>query len=288
MKEYLRILRKVVEEGKRKKTRTGIDSFSLEGCIFEHDMSRGFPLLTTKKMSAKSIMVELEGFIKGITDKRWYQERGCTIWDEWCNPLIVPYGQDEETKRKMKEERDLGPIYGFQWRHFGAKYEGYDKDYTRQGFDQLKNLLDILEKEPHSRRMIVSSWNPLDLDKMALPPCHYCFQVIVEGKKLNLLWNQRSIDVPLGLPFNIASYGLLLHLLARQFSFEEGKLIGFLGDIHIYENQLEIAKEQLKREPLELPRVQTEGPLSVLEWEHKNTTFLDYKSHNKLSYPIAI
>jgi thymidylate synthase len=288
MKQYLDILGKILEEGEPKSTRTGIGAISIPGMIFEHDMSKGFPLLTTKQMAKKTMMVELEGFIKGITDKAWYQERGCHIWDEWCNPARVPYGHSEETKRMMAEEKDLGPIYGFQWRHFGAEYTNQHTNYSEKGVDQLAKLVDTIQKDPDNRRMIVSAWNPGVLNQMALPPCHYGFQVVVTNEKLNLMWNQRSVDTPLGLPFNIASYATLLHLLARHTGKKEGKIIGFLGDVHIYDNQIEIAKEQITREPMRLPRIETIGPTSIFEWNHTNTSFPGYQHHPKLDYPIAI
>lgn len=288
MKSYLAILEKVLSEGELKSTRTGTSALSIPGVVFEHDMLDGFPLLTTKQMAKKTMMVELEGFIKGITDKSWFQEGGCKIWDEWCNPSKVPYAHDRLTRERMLEEKDLGPIYGFQWRHFGAEYLGPSVDYKGKGVDQLSSLVDTIQKDPDNRRMIVSAWNPQILNQMALPPCHYGFQVVVTQNKLNLMWNQRSVDVPLGLPFNIASYGLLLHLLARSTGKKEGKLIGFLGDVHVYENQVAIANEQTKRAPLQLPNVSTIGSLSLFDWSHKNTSFEGYQHHPKLDYPIAV
>lgn len=288
MQSYLEIVDKILREGEWKNNRTGIDTLAIAGAMFEHDMSKGFPLLTTKKMAQKAIKVELEGFIQGITDKQWYQERGCTIWDEWCNPQKAPYGTDEESKSKMKAERDLGPIYGFQWRHWNADYESFDTDYSDKGIDQLAKIVQTLKKNPNDRRMIVNAWNPEKLSQMALPPCHYGFQVTVINNKLNLLWNQRSVDTMLGLPFNIASYGTLLHLLAKESGFEEGKLIGFLGDVHIYENHLEGAKEQLTRTPLALPKAETENFSSIFNWEFSDTKFKDYISHDKINFSIAV
>ncbi len=288
MQAYLEIVDKILKEGEWKNNRTGVDTLAIAGAMFEHDMSKGFPLLTTKKMAQKAIKVELEGFIKGITDKNWYQERGCTIWDEWCNPQKAPYGTDEESKSKMKAERDLGPIYGFQWRHWNADYESFNTDYAGKGIDQLAKIVQTLKKNPNDRRMIVNAWNPEKLSQMALPPCHYGFQVTVINNKLNLLWNQRSVDTMLGLPFNIASYGTLLHLLAKESGFEEGKLIGFLGDVHIYENHLDGAKEQLTRTPLALPQAETENFSSIFNWESSDTKFKDYLPHDKINFPIAI
>jgi thymidylate synthase len=182
----------------------------------------------------------------------------------------------------MLLERDLGPIYGFQWRHFDAEYSGFDEDYDSKGIDQLEKLIDTLNTNPDDRRMIVSAWNPNQLDEMALPPCHYGFQVTVTDNKLNLLWNQRSVDTGLGLPFNIASYGLMLHLLAKETDFEEGKLIGFLGDVHIYKNQIRNLKHQLTRTPFELPNVKTDNFDSIFNWEYTDSEIINYTSHSRL------
>ena len=288
MRQYLNIVQRILEEGERKQNRTGVDTLALAGCMFEHDMAEGFPLLTTKQMAWKSVRVELEGFLKGITDKKWYQDRRCNIWNEWCNPKKVPYGHDDETKKKMMGERDLGPIYGFQWRHFGAPYENYDTDYSDKGVDQLEKIVSTLKSNPNDRRMIVSAWNPSALGEMALPPCRYAFQVTAINGKLNLLWDQRSVDTMLGLPFNIASYGLLLHLLAKESGLQEGRLIGFLGDTHIYENHVEAAKEQLKREPYNLPKIETEGFSSIFKWEYSQSNAKEYQSHPPIEFKIAV
>ncbi|MFC1685839.1 thymidylate synthase [Nanoarchaeota archaeon] len=288
MKQYLGLVDKILKDGVRKENRTGVDAITIAGHMFEHDMEKGFPLLTTKKMYWKGVRVELEGFIKGITDKKWYQDRKCHIWNEWANPKKAPYGHDEESKLKMKEERDLGPIYGFQWRHFGAEYDNYDSDYKGKGNDQLASVVKKLKDNPQDRRMIVSAWNPVAIPQMALPPCHYAFQVTTTGDKLNLAWNQRSVDTPLGLPFNIASYALLLHLLAKDSGFKEGKLTGFLMDTHIYVNQIDRLKEQLDRKPYPLPKIETEDFTSIFDWDHSKTKRADYKSHPKLEFPLAV
>src|SRR3989344_3496095 len=279
MKEYLDIVKKILNEGVWKDNRTGVRTLAIAGAMFEHDMSKGFPLLTTKQMATKVLKVELEGFIKGITDKRWYQERGCNIWNEWCNPLKVPYGNDEATKKKMLEEPDLGSIYGFQWRHFNADYKGLNNSHEGEGIDQLKKLVNTLKTNHNDRRMIVTAWNPTHLHQQALPPCHYGFQVTVINNKLNLMWNQRSVDTMLGLPFNIASYALLLHLLAKEIGFEEGKLIGFLGDVHIFENHLDGAREQISREPKQPCQIVTENFTSIFDWSHEQTNVVGYKDN---------
>jgi len=290
MRAYLNIVSKVLKEGVLKQDRTGTGAITIAGAMFEHEMSNGFPLLTTKKMPYKVIASELEFFIKGITDKQWLQERNNHIWDEWANPKKAPYAHDEETKKKMAAERDLGPVYGFQWRHFGAPYYNYNTDYTGQGVDQLKYIVDTLKTNPADRRLIVSAWNPIAKNQMALPPCHYSFQVTVSGNKLNLLWNQRSVDVMLGLPFNIASYATLLHLLAKETKLEEGRLVGFLGDTHIYANHVAGAKEQLARDPNKytLPKLITEQFTSIWNWQYTDSKVVGYESYPRISFEIAV
>ena len=290
MRAYLDIVKKILEQGVNKGDRTGTGTLAIAGAIFEHDMSKGFPLITTKKMPYKVIASELEFFIKGITDKKWLQDRKNQIWDEWANPKKAPYGHDEEFKRRMAEERDLGPVYGFQWRHFNAPYYNYDTDYRGQGIDQLKKIVETLKNNPTDRRMIVSAWNPTMMDQMALPPCHYAFQVTVLDGKINLLWNQRSVDTMLGLPFNIASYATLLHLLAKETGLGEGKLVGFLADVHIYSNHIEGAKEQLTRDPdkYPLPKLITENFTNIFDWKAEDTQIINYQSFDKIAFDIAV
>jgi len=288
MKAYLDVLKKILDEGELKENRTGVDTVAIAGAMFEHDMSEGFPLLTTKRVPLRLVASELEFFIKGITDKKWLLERDNHIWDEWCTPLIVPYGHDEETKKRMMEERDLGPLYGWQWRHFGADYSTYDANYEGKGIDQLKKIVETLKNDPNNRRMICMAWNPKDIASVVPPFCHYGFQVTVINGKLNLLWNQRSVDSPLGLPFNIASYGLLLHLLAKECGLKEGKLVGFLADTHIYVNQLEGIKEQLKRKPYPLPKLVTENFTSIFDWKYTDSKVIDYENHPTIKFEIAV
>jgi thymidylate synthase len=311
--QYLDLVAKILSEGELKENRTGIDTLAIAGATIEHDMSEGFPLLTTKKMYFKGVKVELEGFIKGIRSKQWYKDRGCNIWNEWCNPRKVAYGNDAESKAKMEAEDDLGIIYGVQWRDFKApstfvEVENDDMSLNsmRQhygpalGVDQLAKIVSTLKTNPNDRRMICSAWNPLALDQMALPPCHLLWQVTVINGKLNLAWYQRSVDVPLGLPFNIASYGLLLHLLAKQAGLKEGRLIGFLMDTHIYVNQVDALKEQLGRARMKLPTVATNHAMGsdgkvydgngfdIFNWSYGNTALLDYVSHPPVKFDIAV
>lgn len=290
MKTYLDIVKNVLENGEKVSTRQSTPAYTIAGAMFEHDMSKGFPLLTTKKVPFRLIATELEFFINGITDKKWLIDRNNHIWDEWASPKKAPYGHDEESKKRMLEERDLGPIYGFQWRHFNAKYENYDSDYTGKGVDQLKKLVETLKTNPRDRRIIVNAWNPLQLEEMGLPPCHYSFQVTTIKGKLNLMWNQRSVDTMLGLPFNIASYALLLHLLAKETGLKEGKLVGFLADVHIFENHIDGAKEQLERDPNKYPlsKIETENFTSIFDWKNEDTKLLNYESYDRIKFDIAI
>ena len=290
MKAYIDIVKKILDNGFRKTNRTGVDALTIAGAMFEHDMAQGFPLLTTKKVPFRLVASELEFFIKGITDKEWLREQKNTIWDEWCSPDVIPYSNDEKTKEMMKKERELGPIYGWQWRNFGAQYNAYNTTVQGQGHgtDQLMMVVNTLKTDPDNRRMIVSAWNPKDLPRMALPPCHYSFQITVIDNKLNLLWNQRSVDVALGLPFNIASYGLLLHLLAKESRLSEGRLIGFLGDVHIYVNHIEAIHGQCKRSPMALPKIKTQNFTSIFDWRYNDSIIEDYTPHPAIKFEIAV
>lgn len=280
--QYFNLLNKILSQGQWKGNRTGVDCLTIAGYMLEHDMSEGFPLLTTRKLPFKSTKVELEFFIKGLRSKKWLQERGCKYWDGWCNPKLVPYGNDEDTKKKMAAEDDLGLIYGTQWRNFA------DPANPNNGIDQLKQVVNTLKKNPSDRRMIVSAWNPLVLPYAALPSCHYGFQVTVIGDKLNLAWNQRSVDVCCGLPQNIASYALLLHLLAKEANLKEGQLIGFLMDTHIYSNHMDGVRQQLTQPMHNLPSIKTENFVSLFDWQYSDTELLNYEYSSPIKYEVSI
>ncbi len=288
MQAYLDIVRRVMDTGAIKHNRTGVDAATVPGAMFEHDMSDGFPMLTTKKVLYRLVASELEFFIKGITDKEWLRERNNHIWDDWCSPDKVAYGHDEETLQKMAVERELGPIYGWQWRNFGAEYTAFDQPPAGKGIDQLQNVIAKLKSDPDDRRMIVSAWNPVDFHRMALPPCHYSFQVTVIDGKLNLIWNQRSVDVALGLPFNIASYALLLHLIAKEAGLEEGRLVGFLADTHIYVNHFDGMNKQLARTPKLLPSIRTEKFTSIFDWRYEDSVIENYDPYPGIKFEIAV
>jgi thymidylate synthase len=284
---YKQVVEKVLREGKRKINRTATDTVSVSGCMIEYSMANGFPLLTTKKMAWKTLRVELEGFIRGVTDKSWFQERGCKIWNEWCSPTKVPYGHDDATLQAMIDEKDLGPIYGFQWRNFNGKYDPEATQFSG-GVDQLARAIEELKTNPNSRRILVNAWNPQQLGEMALVPCHYSYQLLCNDGELDLLWNQRSCDIFLGIPFNIASYGLLLELIARECGLKAGKLIGFLGDAHIYVDHLEQLEEQMAREPYAAPALKLDGYDSIFDWEWQHATLDGYESHPSIKGKVAV
>ena len=325
MKQYLDILNEILTSPYtvHKPTRTGIDTLSLSGVQFVHDLRAGFPLLTTKKMGLKSISAELEFFIKGLSDKRWLQERNCHIWDQWGNPKKVSdkflieqgkengfYGQyrgpltekDKELRNKIqKEEPDLGRIYGVQWRdwksstldtHGGGKGSPYNSKVTIESarFDQLFNIIWRAKVDPLDRGLLVTAWRPDEFDEMALRPCHYAWQILSDGKVLDLIWVQRSADLGLGIPYNIASYGLLLLLLAKELNLTPRLLIGQFADTHIYENHIELLKEQLTRAPYELPTVTIpdENWKGIFEWQYTDVKLENYTHHDKINLPIAI
>ena len=290
MKNYLELVNKVLTEGILKENRTQKKALTIVGAFLEHNMNNGFPLLTTKKVSFKQIKVELEFFIKGLTNKSWLQERGCSIWNEWCSPDVLANDlSNEERKKQQLFEEELGPIYGYQWRNFGKSWSvEQEKTERKAGIDQLKQVVQTLKANPNDRRMIVSSWNPLQIASMALPPCHILFHLVVIGNTLNLTWFQRSCDLMLGIPFNIASYALLLHLLCLESKLKAGKVIGMLSDVHIYEDHIQSAKKQLTREPFKLCHLETKGFESIFSWDYTMTEIKNYKSHKKIDFPIAI
>lgn len=286
-KQYQGFLRKLILNGKEKHDRTGTGTLSYFGDTFRHDMSKGFPLLTTKKMAVKSMITELRWFLKGDTNIRYLVQNGCNIWNgdaykqykrayEWD---LDDYLTQEEFIQKIKDDElfaktwgELGPIYGKQWRNWNGK-------------DQISNLIESLKNNPNSRRHIVSAWNVEELHLMTLPPCHYGFQCYVNDGKLSLMWNQRSVDVFLGLPFNIASYGLLLLLLCKETGYKPGELIGNLGDVHLYKNHLQQAHEQIKREPFKLPVVDLIN-VDMLNGEF-GYALIDYESHPTIKAPLS-
>ena len=253
MKQYLDLLRDILENGVDKMDRTGVGTRSVFGRQMRFDLNEGFPLLTTKKMHLKSIIYELLWFIRGDTNVRYLQEHGVRIWNEWAD-----------------ENGDLGPVYGAQWRNWNG-----------DGIDQLAEVIATLKRNPNDRRMIVSAWNPSQLKAMHLPPCHMMFQFYVANGKLSCMLYQRSCDMFLGVPFNIASYALLTMMIAQVCGLKLGEFVHVLGDTHIYHNHFEQVKEQLKRVPLALPQMKINPDIKDIN----DFKFEDFELQNYQSYP---
>lgn len=262
MKQYIDIVNRVLDYGEEKIGRNG-KTISVTGETFRHDMRKGFPILTIRQMSLTHAITETRFFIQGLTDKTWLQARGNHFWDKWHNP-------------KSNDTNDLGPIYGKQWRNFA-------------GVDQLKSVLDTLRKSPLSRRMLVSAWNVGELESMALPPCHDSFQLISNGKDLDLIWRQRSCDIAVGLPYDILLYGLLHTLIAKEVNMTPRWLVGQLGDTHVYEQNLEQLKKVIERRPHLLPELSInrdcETYTDIFEWAVSDERAKDYALTNYKYHP---
>jgi thymidylate synthase len=264
MKAYLDLLQDILDRGVQKEDRTGTGTISVFGRQLRIDLQAGFPLLTTKKLHIKSILHELLWFISGKTNIGYLQNNGVTIWDEWAD-----------------ENGDLGPVYGSQWRAWPAA--------DGRRIDQLAQVVEQIKRNPDSRRHLVVAWNPAEVENMALPPCHYAFQFYVADGKLSCMFNMRSIDTFLGLPFNLASYAYLTHMIAQQCDLEVGELIWTGGDVHIYLNHLEQVKLQLTREPYELPKlVIHRKPESIFDYRFEDFEIVGYQCHKGIKAPIAI
>ncbi|MNI02923.1 Thymidylate synthase [compost metagenome] len=264
MKVYLDLLQDVLDHGVHKEDRTGTGTISVFGRQMRVDLSQGFPLLTTKKLHIKSIVHELLWFISGSTNIKYLRDNKVKIWDEWAD-----------------EEGNLGRVYGAQWRTWQAA--------DGQAIDQIANVITQIQNNPDSRRHLVSAWNPAEVDNMALPPCHYAFQFYVANGRLSCMFQMRSIDTFLGLPFNLASYALLTHMVAQQCDLEVGDLVWTGGDTHIYSNHLEQVKLQLTREPYPLPKlVIKRKPESIFDYQFEDFEFVGYESHPGIKAPIAI
>lgn len=256
MKAYLDLLSRILDQGEARDDRTGTGTRSIFGHQMRFDLRDGFPLLTTKKLHWPSIVHELLWFLSGSTNAEDLQKRGVRIWNEWATA--------EQTARFGRAEGDLGPVYGHQWRNFGATLRE-DGSYANDGFDQVRWLIDEIRKNPSSRRLIVTGWNPAEASLVALPPCHTLFQFYVSRGRLSCQLYQRSGDVFLGVPFNIGSYALLTIVIARVCGLEPGEFIHTLGDAHLYNNHLDQARLQLSREPRKLPTLAIEGDVASIE-----------------------
>ena len=267
-RQYLDLLADILANGVRREDRTGVGTLGVFGRQMRFDLAKGFPLLTTKKLHRKSIILELLWFLRGDTNVRWLQERGVSIWDEWAD-----------------EHGELGPVYGKQWRSWAAP--------DGRVIDQITNVLNGLKRNPYSRRHIVSAWNPADVDDMALPPCHCLFQFFVApdekgGGKLSCQLYQRSADVFLGVPFNIASYALLTLMVAQVTGLAPGEFVHTLGDAHLYLNHLDQARLQLTREPLPAPVMKLADKRDLFAFEYEDFTLEGYKAHPAIPAPIAV
>ena len=264
MREYLDLMRRVRETGARKEDRTGTGTLSVFGHQMRFDLGEGFPLVTTKKLHLRSIIHELLWFLSGDSNIRYLKENGVSIWDEWAD-----------------ENGDLGPVYGVQWRSWPTP--------DGRKIDQVAEVMRQLKETPDSRRIIVCAWNVAEVDNMALPPCHCLFQFYVADGKLSCQLYQRSCDIFLGVPFNIASYALLTHMIAQQADLAVGDFIWTGGDCHLYLNHLEQADLQLTREPLPLPQLEIKRrPTSIFEYRFEDFEILNYESHPHIPAPVAV
>ena len=264
MKQYLDLMQKVLNEGQKKSDRTGTGTLSIFGHQMEFDLSDGFPLVTTKKVHLKSIVHELIWFLQGSTNISYLKENGVSIWDEWAD-----------------EKGDLGPVYGAQWRSW--------PDGNNGTIDQIQNLIQGIKNNPDSRRHIVSAWNPALVDEMALPPCHSLFQFYIANEELSCQLYQRSADIFLGVPFNIASYALLTHMVAHVCNLKAGKFVHTFGDAHLYLNHLDQAKLQLSRDTKILPRLKLNSEVkNIFDFKFEDIEITNYESHPSISAPIAV
>jgi thymidylate synthase len=264
MQQYLSMMRHVRDHGTHKEDRTGTGTRSVFGYQMRFDLSRGFPLLTTKKLHIRSIVYELLWFLKGESNTSYLKENGVSIWDEWAD-----------------DEGELGPVYGVQWRNWPKPDGG--------SVDQISELINTIKNNPDSRRMLVNAWNVGEIENMALPPCHCMFQFYVADGKLSCQLYQRSADIFIGVPFNIASYSLLTHMVAQQCDLHVGEFIWTGGDCHLYQNHLEQADEQLQREPLALPRLAVKRrPDSIFGYEFDDFEILNYESHPHIRAAVAV
>jgi dihydrofolate reductase / thymidylate synthase len=268
--QYLNIMKDILENGSKKDSRNSI-VYSHFGKQMKFDLRNGFPLLTTKRVPWKTVLRELIWFINGSTDNRLLQEQNVHIWDRNSTKEFLKSRDLEDY-----EEGDLGPIYGFQWRHFGAEYVGHETDYSEKGTDQLQWIIDEIRNNPSSRRLIMSAWNPCDIDKMALPPCHVMVQFNIDGEYIDAQLYQRSGDLFLGVPFNIASYSFLLHIIGKITGYTPRYFIHTLGDTHIYENHIDAVNEQLSRIPSTFPKLIINEIHSIDEIDEKNFDIINY------------
>lgn len=281
MRQYHELLRHILENGTGHEDRTGVGTISTFGYQTRYDLREGFPIVTTKRVPFRWVAEELFWFLSGSTDEADLRSRGVDIWAEWATT--------EQTARFGREEGDLGPVYGYLWRSFGGDYP------EMNGVDQIARLIGEIEKNPNSRRLIVTGWNPETCDEVALPPCHTLFQFKIENEKtLHCQLYQRSADAFLGVPFNISSYALLTYMIAHVCDLGPGDFIHTFGDLHIYSNHLEQVNELLSREPLPLPTLEfvdaegLKGLKGLVDFKYENLNLVGYKSYGKIAAPVAV
>jgi thymidylate synthase len=280
MQAYLDLLRTILDQGKDRADRTGTGTRGIFGHQMRFDLREGFPLLTTKKLHLKSILHELLWFVRGETHVQPLQDAGVRIWNDWATA--------EQTARFGRQEGDLGPIYGHQWRNFGATRKP-DGTYEKDGVDQLTRVLHDIKEKPYSRRLIVTGWNPKEADEVALPPCHTLFQLYVQDGELSCQLYQRSADVFLGVPFNIASYALLTMMIAHVSGLQAGDFVHSFGDAHLYQNHLEQAKLQLGREPRQLPRMKINPDAkNLFTMRFEDFTLEGYEPHPHIAAEVSV
>ena len=280
MKQYLELMRHIKDNGTFKGDRTGTGTYSVFGHQMRFNLAEGFPLVTTKKVHLKSIIHELLWFLSGDTNVKYLQDNGVSIWNEWATA--------EQCARFGRSEGELGPVYGHQWRNFGAT-KNADGSFSPDGADQIAALVHDLKHNPNSRRLIVSGWNPQEANQVALPPCHTLFQFYVADGKLSCQLYQRSADVFLGVPFNIASYALLTMMLAQVCDLQLGEFIWTGGDCHLYSNHLEQTELQLSREPLPLPSMRLNPNVKdIFAFKYDDFTLENYQSHAVIKAPVAV
>ncbi|MBS2014722.1 MAG: thymidylate synthase [Deltaproteobacteria bacterium] len=280
MQQYHDLLRTILERGSDRTDRTGTGTRGIFGYQMRFDLREGFPLVTTKKLHTKSIIHELLWFLRGETHVKPLQDAGVRIWNEWATA--------EQTARFGRQEGDLGPVYGHQWRNFGATRRA-DGTYENDGVDQIKRLLHDIKENPSSRRLIVSGWNPKEADQVALPPCHTLFQLYVQGGELSCQLYQRSADVFLGVPFNIASYALLTMMIAHVSDLRAREFVHTFGDAHLYKNHLEQAKLQLTRTPRPLPTMTLRADAKDLfAFRYEDFTLEGYDPHPHIAAEVSV
>jgi len=272
MREYLRLLKKIKNEGIQKGDRTGTGTISLFGEQMRFDLSKGFPLVTTKKTFLKGIIHELIWLLSGDTNIKYLTDNGVHIWDEWAD-----------------ENGDLGPVYGHQWRKWGSFDSKHPEYLASEGLDQITNVIERIKTNPNCRRLIVTAWNPVEIYQMALPPCHMFFQFYVVNGKLSCQMYQRSADMFLGVPFNIAAYALLTMMVAQVCDLEPGEFIHVIGDAHVYNNHLEQIDEQLKREPRELPTMLMNRKVkNIFDFKYEDFSLIGYNPHPAIKGKVSV